>query len=186
LHGRHSEAFSPWPGKGSKSVARLPLTRFAHANQSATVASAAVQTRAHGAARGAGGRQCRRSAGDVSVVRESGWSRFARGARGATALEVAEQFKPEVVLLDLSLPGMDGFQLAHELRKRGATANALLTAVTGYGQPGDRQHSLDAGFEDHLVNPISSQEIEQAIVSRFAVAQRQALTACLPTGGSWL
>lgn len=90
------------------------------------------------------------------------------------------------MLLDLGLPGMDGFQLAQELRKRAATANALLIAVTGYGQAADRQRSRDAGFDHHLVKPVWSQEIKQVITSRFPVGQRQAPTACRPARASWL
>jgi CheY-like chemotaxis protein len=83
------------------------------------------------------------------------------------ALEIAAQFEPEIVLLDLGLPGMDGFQLAQEMRKRAATANALLIAVTGYGQAADRQRTHEAGFDHHLVKPVSSDEIQRVIASRF-------------------
>jgi two-component system OmpR family response regulator len=83
------------------------------------------------------------------------------------ALEVAAQFKPEIVLLDLGLPGMDGFQLAQEMRKQTATANALLIAVTGYGQAADRLRSQEAGFDHHLVKPVSAEEIQRVIASRF-------------------
>jgi DNA-binding response OmpR family regulator len=83
------------------------------------------------------------------------------------ALEVAAQFKPEIVLLDLGLPGMDGFQLAREMRKQATTANALLVAVTGYGQAADRLRSQEAGFDHHLVKPVSAEEIQRVIASRF-------------------
>ena len=86
------------------------------------------------------------------------------------ALEIAAQFKPEIVLLDLGLPGMDGFQLAQEMRKLDSTAGALLVAVTGYGQAGDRQRSHDAGFDYHLVKPVAVEEIHRVIETRFPKA----------------
>jgi CheY-like chemotaxis protein len=88
------------------------------------------------------------------------------------ALELAAQFEPEIVLLDLGLPGMDGLQLAEEMRKRASTANALLIAVTGYGQAADRQRSREAGFDHHLVKPVSCEEIQHVITSRFPGGQR--------------
>lgn len=91
---------------------------------------------------------------------------------GRHALEVAAQFEPEIVLLDLGLPGMDGCQLAEEMRKRACTAHALLIAVTGYGQPSDRQRSHEAGFDHHLVKPVSPEEIQRVINGRFPGGQR--------------
>jgi DNA-binding response OmpR family regulator len=83
------------------------------------------------------------------------------------ALEVAALFQPEIVLLDLGLPGMDGFQLAREMRKLAATADALLIAITGYGQAADRLRSQEAGFDHHLVKPVAAEEIQRVIASRF-------------------
>ena len=82
-------------------------------------------------------------------------------------LHAAAQFKPEVVLLDPGLPGMDGFQLAHEMRKLDSTAGALLVAVTGYGLAGGRQRSLEAGFDYHLLKPAAVEEIHSVIESRL-------------------
>ncbi|MDR5801412.1 response regulator [Caballeronia sp. LZ001] len=83
------------------------------------------------------------------------------------ALEISETFAPQIVLLDIGLPGMDGFRLACEMRKRPATADALLIAVTGYGQAHDRQRSKEAGFDHHLVKPVAFEEIQKAVAGRF-------------------
>jgi CheY-like chemotaxis protein len=61
---------------------------------------------------------------------------------------------PQVCLLDIGLPGIDGLELARRLRARPGTAHALLIAITGYGQDSDRQQILEAGFDHHLVKPI--------------------------------
>ncbi len=76
--------------------------------------------------------------------------------------------------LDRDLPGMDGFQLAQEMRRLPPTGDALLIAVTGYGQATDRQRSREAGFDHHLVKPVSVEEIQHVIASRFPGAQRGA------------
>jgi CheY-like chemotaxis protein len=68
-----------------------------------------------------------------------------------------------VVILDIALPDMDGFTLARELRQRDSTRDALLIALTGFGGGADRQRSLDAGFDHHLVKPVSFSELETLI-----------------------
>jgi PAS domain S-box-containing protein len=74
---------------------------------------------------------------------------------GATqALRRAQEHVPQLCLLDIGLPEMDGYELATRLRARSETAGATLVAVTGYGQEGDRRKSLAAGFDHHLVKPI--------------------------------
>jgi signal transduction histidine kinase/ActR/RegA family two-component response regulator len=73
---------------------------------------------------------------------------------GATALSVAAQFQPKVVLLDIGMPGLDGYQVVRELRARETTKSAIIVALTGYGQPSDRKRAEAAGFDDHLTKPI--------------------------------
>jgi signal transduction histidine kinase len=83
--------------------------------------------------------------------------------RSRAALELAPVFAPEVVLLDIGLPDIDGFELARLLRQMPPTRNSLLVAVTGYGQPEDRKASSAAGFDHHLVKPVSLRQIEELI-----------------------
>ena len=80
---------------------------------------------------------------DVSVVHD-----------GRTALEAARQQQPEVVLLDIGLPGLDGYQVARRLRDEIGLDHALLVALTGYGQPEDRRRSQEAGIQYHFVKPV--------------------------------
>ena len=79
------------------------------------------------------------------------------------ALELVPTFAPQVVLLDIGLPEIDGFQVARMLRQMASTRHALLVAVTGYGQPEDRQASNAAGFDHHLVKPVSLRQLEELI-----------------------
>jgi CheY-like chemotaxis protein len=82
---------------------------------------------------------------------------------GPDALEVLASFPPEVVLLDLGLPVMDGFELAARIRGEARFAGVGLFAVTGYGQDADRRRTAEAGFNAHLVKPVDVQEVDAAI-----------------------
>ncbi len=72
---------------------------------------------------------------------------------GAKALEVAAVFAPDAVVLDLGLPGMDGYQVARQLRLSPIARSALLIALTGYSDPETLQRTREAGFDHHLVKP---------------------------------
>jgi PAS domain S-box-containing protein len=82
---------------------------------------------------------------------------------GAQALEVAAANLPDTVLLDLGLPGMDGYEVARRLRERPDLARARLIALTGYGQASDRHATSEAGFEAHLVKPVDFVELERLL-----------------------
>jgi CheY-like chemotaxis protein len=82
---------------------------------------------------------------------------------GPQALEKAAQHVPEVVLLDIGLPGMDGFEVARRMRKAPGGENAMIIAVTGYGQPEDRRRALGAGCHHHLVKPVDIDELKRLI-----------------------
>jgi signal transduction histidine kinase len=72
---------------------------------------------------------------------------------GVAALQIAQDFRPDVVLLDIGLPGMNGFEVAHQLRNQPASREALLIALTGYGEAESRTRSAQAGFDFHMVKP---------------------------------
>ena len=82
---------------------------------------------------------------------------------GPAALAAAKRFAPEVILLDIGLPGMDGYELARVLRGMPEARSARLIAVTGYGQQRDRARSRDAGFDVHLVKPVDPAQLSEAI-----------------------
>jgi CheY-like chemotaxis protein len=83
--------------------------------------------------------------------------------RGDTALERAPQFRPALVLLDIGLPDMDGYEVARKLRAAPATAAVGLIAVTGYGRGEDERRTREAGFDAHLVKPIDLECLERII-----------------------
>jgi CheY-like chemotaxis protein len=79
------------------------------------------------------------------------------------ALSEAESFRPEIVLLDIGLPGMDGYEVARRFRDGPNGSDAFLVALTGYGQEEARDRSLGAGFDRHLVKPITHADLEAVL-----------------------
>jgi DNA-binding response OmpR family regulator len=83
-------------------------------------------------------------------------------ANGPTALEAARRFRPEVVLLDLGLPGIDGFEVARQIKLEHGEAVRII-AVSAYASENDRRQSLEAGCELHLVKPADPRFIESLL-----------------------
>ena len=83
----------------------------------------------------------------------------ALAANGAQAVEVAQQFEPEVVILDLGMPLMDGLAAARALRSLPNGRALLIVALTGWGQPQHHEMTHDAGFDVHLVKPVSTDQL---------------------------
>jgi signal transduction histidine kinase/ActR/RegA family two-component response regulator len=90
---------------------------------------------------------------------------------GAAAFEALARSEPEVVLLDIGLPGMDGLEVARRVRARGGAHRPLLVAVTGLGRDEDRQRSADAGFDHHLVKPIDLASLEALLAGAAGVTK---------------
>ncbi|MGH6648893.1 ATP-binding response regulator [Aquabacterium sp.] len=93
---------------------------------------------------------------------------------GPQALACAPVYAPEVVVLDIGLPGMNGYEVAARLRQLPQTADALLIALTGYGQESDRSHSQAAGFNAHLVKPTDPGALADLIEAHHQSIQRKA------------
>jgi signal transduction histidine kinase/DNA-binding response OmpR family regulator len=89
-------------------------------------------------------------------------------ADGVTALRVAEEFRPDVALLDLGLPVMDGYELARRIRAQPDLAQTRLVALTGYGQEGDRRRTRESGFAAHLVKPVDLEELKDVVSEQAA------------------
>lgn len=84
---------------------------------------------------------------------------------GTRALAMGIDYRPEVIFLDIGLPGMDGYEVAGRLREMPETARAVLVAVTGYGQEEDRRRSRRAGFDHHLVKPVAPETLRLLLTS---------------------
>jgi CheY-like chemotaxis protein len=93
---------------------------------------------------------------------------------GNDALQSVRVFAPHVIVLDIGLPGIDGYAVARRLREQGDTSHALLIAVTGYGTKEDRERAMEAGFDYHFVKPTDPRQIQQAIEQGRQIAARGA------------
>jgi CheY-like chemotaxis protein len=79
---------------------------------------------------------------------------------GYQALTAARQWRPEVILLDIGLPGIDGYEVARRLRREPATTDVLMVALTGYGGEEERRRAQQAGFNHHLTKPVELESLQ--------------------------
>ena len=79
---------------------------------------------------------------------------------GPAALELVRRRRPDLVLLDIGLPGMDGYEVARRCRQDEALRPIMLVAMTGYGKEEDRRRSQEAGFNAHLVKPVNLEDLQ--------------------------
>ena len=158
LHGGSVEAFSDGLGFGSEFVVRLhsarenvmpelPKTEGEGPSHADSLRVLIVDDNVH-------------AAESLALVVKL-WKHDARVAHdGPGAIRIAETYQPQVVLLDIGLPGMDGYSVAGQLRSRPEFRDVLLIAMTGYGRDEDQQRSLSVGFNRHLVKPIDFAELQ--------------------------
>ena len=92
--------------------------------------------------------------------------RVAAAADGHEAIELARTKDPDVALIDIGLPGLDGYEVAHWIRRSG-NPRPVLVALTGHGQPEDQRRALDAGFDAYLVKPVDPGELA-GLIERLA------------------
>jgi CheY-like chemotaxis protein len=82
---------------------------------------------------------------------------------GPTALEGARAFRPHIVILDIGLPGMSGYEVAAALRRMPNLSNTAIIAVSGWGSPEDKRRAMEAGFDVHLTKPVFAEELGRAL-----------------------
>jgi PAS domain S-box-containing protein len=148
LHGGTITAASEGRGRGARFTVRLPVEMAGAPGPEAAVLS---PDRSRSVLIIEDNDDTRES---LRLLLESLGHRVLSAADGPHGLGLALQHQPDVVLVDLGLPGLDGYQIARALRASSAGKTALLIAVTGYGQVEDRQRSKEAGFDAHLVKPV--------------------------------
>jgi len=169
LHGGHVEVRSAGAGKGSEFIVDLPLSESVRRSSqpppaAETTSPLAAEPMERMAVLVVDDNE---DAADIlaETLRRMGYD--ARVAHdGPSALKLVETFEPQVALLDIGLPVMDGYELAQRLLGLPNHKDRLrLIAVTGYGQPADRQRSEQAGFSAHLVKPVSIEQLLDAVRS---------------------
>jgi PAS domain S-box-containing protein len=164
LHGGSVSASSGGAGKGSEFTILLPLAAGGTQRPAAAPQTAAVRAGSKAAGR------------RVLVVEDSADARMGvqllleqsghvveTAVDGLDGLAKLGQFHPDVALIDVGLPGMDGYELARAARSRPETRDIRLIAITGYGQAKDRQKAVDAGFDLHLAKPVDPAALRELL-----------------------
>lgn len=164
MHGGDVTAHSEGPGRGSEFVVRLPTRPAPVKNRPAPAAAPCINGSKRRILVVDDNRDAAKMLGtlltiqghDVEIVHD-----------GPKAVSAVRQSPPDVVLLDIGLPEMDGYEVARRMRELPGFNGTLLVALTGYGRAEDRQRSEEAGFDAHLVKPVSQSAL-QDVLSRAA------------------
>jgi PAS domain S-box-containing protein len=167
MHGGTVEAFSDGIGAGSEFVVTLPIVTSLRAMpDTAEPAASAAMTASP--LRIAVVDDNRDAATSLAMLLELMGNTARIALDGAAALALAEEFRPDVVLLDIGLPGLNGYAVARAIRATEWGRSTLLVAVTGWGQSGDRERATDAGFDHHLVKPVDPHALMTLIATAGA------------------
>lgn len=164
MHGGRVEARSDGPGRGSEFIVRLPVAS----------AQGSIETALREGSQPDAGLAPRRilvvddnrdSADSLGMLLEFLGARAQVVYDGPAALEAIHTYRPAVVLLDIGMPGMDGYEVARRVRREPEFGGIVLVALTGWGQEEDRLHSKTAGFDHHLVKPVAPDVLQALLVS---------------------
>ncbi|HKQ47070.1 MAG TPA: PAS domain S-box protein [Phycisphaerae bacterium] len=151
MHGGSVEARSDGPGKGAEFRVRLPVLIGATAPKPSSPSAARAPSRGHRVLVVDDNRDCVASLATLLKL-EGNEARVAHD--GEEALAESESFRPDVVLLDIGLPRLNGHEVCRRIRQQSWGKKITLVALTGWGQPEDRERSAEAGFDHHLVKPV--------------------------------
>ncbi|HEX9294266.1 MAG TPA: ATP-binding protein [Polyangiaceae bacterium] len=167
LHGGSVTAHSEGLGKGSEFVLRVPVVpqqQLELSLQASDAGAARTMARAHPQGKRVLVVDDNADAAETLADLLHGLGHTTSVAHdGPTALSKAEAFRPQVALLDIGLPVMDGYELARRLREQPGLQRLRLFAITGYGQESDRERSRAAGFHEHLVKPVDFSKLAALI-----------------------
>jgi two-component system, sensor histidine kinase len=158
MHGGTVEARSDGPGLGSEFIVRLPLLI-----ETATVAQPSRVATRLPSRRILIVDDSRDGGESLAILLRVLGAEVALAHNGRDALEYVATFRPEVVLLDIGMPGMDGYEVARRIRANHANRDIQLIALTGWGQDEDRRRSVAAGFDHHLVKPADIDQLRQLL-----------------------
>jgi two-component system CheB/CheR fusion protein len=163
LHGGSIQAYSGGLGKGTEFLVRLPILT----GEIVVESDPTVSTKPQRALKMLIVDDNEDSAETMAMLQELYGHRTMVAHTGPKAITAALEFLPDVVLLDIGLPEMDGFQVARKLRTIPEIQDAFLVALTGYGTDEDRVKAKEAGFDEHLAKPANLELLREWIRARF-------------------
>jgi PAS domain S-box-containing protein len=167
LHGGTITARSDGPGRGSEFIVRLPLPATASASVHSSDAS---QPATASGWRVLIADDNRDAADSLALLLRLGHHDVRVAYSGRGALAVGQEFHPDVALLDIGMPELDGYGVARALRQQPWGAGVRLVAVTGWGQEEDKQRATEAGFDHHLTKPVDPEALERLLSAKRASA----------------
>jgi PAS domain S-box-containing protein len=180
LHGGTVTADSPGPGEGSTFTVRLPLaTRAALENVTPAPLPAARGAHIEKAFRILVADDNTDAAETLATTLEISGHAVRVAGNGQQAFQLALEFRPDIVFLDIGMPGMDGYEVARRLRKTPGMERVVLVALTGWGTEDDRLRAREAGFDQHLTKPTRFSAIDEllAMLARAAIVNAGSGTA---------
>ncbi len=124
----------------------------------------------------------RDSAESMAIILEMSGHDVRKAHNGPDALRAASDYRPDVVLMDIGMPGMSGHEVAQKMRETSATRDVVLIAMTGYGRQVDREQSRAAGFDHHLVKPLDFEKLNEVLTASAGPGKR-APAFVRPAGG---
>jgi PAS domain S-box-containing protein len=160
LHGGRLEARSDGVGRGSEFIVHLPVSASLVLPTSPPADLTAPPLSSHRVLIADDNRD---AADSLSLLLELEGHEIRTVHDGRAAVSEAERFRPEIALLDIGMPELNGFEVARELRKQPWAQHTLLIAITGWGQEQDRRRSREAGFDHHLTKPIDPDAVSRLI-----------------------
>ena len=171
LHLGIIEVRSDGPGKGSEFVVTLPALAAATAPVHAVADAAGSRAKPENTHRVLIVDDNCDAAESLGMLLEMENCQVSVAFDGARALEALETFKPDIALLDIGMPGMDGYELARRIRATQWGRKLVLVALTGWGQADDKKRAADAGFDEHLTKPVDPELLSRVLhLTRSAAA----------------
>lgn len=159
LHGGNVSAFSDGPGRGSTFVVRLPRIP-APCNASASLASPPTRHSARRVLLIEDNRDAREM---FRMMLELSGHQVLEAADGPSGLQMLKTLQPDVAVIDVGLPGLNGYEVARRFRSEPGARPVLLVALTGYGTPEARERSRQAGFDHHLIKPVDPETLQRLV-----------------------
>jgi PAS domain S-box-containing protein len=162
MHGGRLSASSPGIGLGSTFTVELPVLRAERGNSHSSIQGKAAQEPSAGL-------RVLLVDDNADAIEMMGFLLGEMGHEAFTTqdarriVDLAREHKPDVIVLDIGLPGVDGYELARRIKREPELASIRLVAHTGYGSPEDRKKAMDAGFDAHLVKPAELDQLDAAL-----------------------
>jgi CheY-like chemotaxis protein len=170
LHGGSVEARSEGPGKGSEFAVRLPVVDGTTAPQTPQPAGGEKAT-ARPRRRVLVVDDCRDAADSLAMLLRLAGHEVHAAHDGREAVESAGRFRPDVALLDIGMPKLNGYEVARHIRQQPWGRQVVLVAITGWGQEEDKRRAMEAGFDEHLTKPVAPAALEKLLALIAPVRQ---------------